>query len=84
MGLSNFTIAEVNRQGVIILIVASIIVPVALSDDIIKCRQAIGLRFKWTSSRCSGLSPSDKARVLPIVTIANSKVNPGKNDQLRT
>ena len=46
--LSNFTVAEVNCQGVVGLIVTSIIVTVALRDDIIKCSQAIDLRVEGT------------------------------------
>ena len=76
--LCNLTVAEVNCQGVIILIVTSIIVTVALRDDIVKCCQAIDLRGKGTSGRGTGPSPGGKTGVLPVTTIVGGKWVPAR------
>ena len=60
------------------LIVASIVVTVALRDDIVECRQAIGLRSEWTSSRGSSPPPGGETGVLPVSAIVHGKVKPGK------
>ena len=76
--LSNFTVAEVNCQGVIELIVTSISETVALIDDIVKCRQAIGLGCEWASSGGTRRSIGSETGGFPVFTIVHGKVKPGK------
>ena len=76
--LSNFTVAEVNCQGVVGLIVTSIIVTVALRDYIIKCSQAVDLRVEGTGGGGTSPSPGGETGVLPVTAIVTGKFQPGK------